>query len=860
MNELAKELERIFPLVSKPAQYLGEEIHVIRKSHDDVDVRVALAFPDAYEVGQSYVGFHILYHLINKRPDALAERAFAPWVDMEERMRSRSIPLFSLETKTPLSDFDLIGFTLQYELTYTNILNMLDLAGIPLYSSERNERHPLVVGGGTGAYNPEPIAPFFDFFVLGDGEEAIGEIVDAIREGKRSGLSREELLGRLAKIEGGYVPSLYDVQYDSDGTYLGTSPVGDAPSTVEARFVQRLARENYPERPLVPLTEIVHDRLSVEVMRGCTRGCRFCQAGMTYRPLRERAPQDVIDHARRGIEVSGWDEISLISLCTSDYTHLLTVCETLNRANEGSRVALSLPSMRPESFSSELAEHLQRIRRTGLTFAPEVGTERLRGVVNKQYAEEDLLEGLRIAYTSGWNVVKLYFMIGLPTESQEDLEGIVSLVQRAARIGRKIAGGKRLNVSISPFSPKPNTPFQWDAQDDTETFREKIRYLAGRISGRSVHLRWRDPKISLVEAALARGGRRCSEAVLRAWRSGAKFDSWTEFFDFERWEQAFLETGLTLRDAVQARSFDAPLPWDHLSPGVRKEFLLRERRHAVDEEGTPDCRNLDACAGCGIGRAICGALRGGDEQEVQEATRVDRAFGRRTRGRDQADQDVAGTRTRIEYAKRGGARLLSHLDLVRAFDRAIRKGNIPIAYSQGYHPHPRIAFGPPLALGIVGMKEYVDLQFSRPFGGDLMGALESGLPSGVDLLRSKSIFKKTESLSASIVFAQYEFRGRFGPEVQDALNRVLQAEELIVRRGEDKVMDIRPSIEYLAQDDTGEKLLLVVRMSGGGSARPKEVLQYLFGEVEEEVPVEEVVRTGLFIERDGRLFTPMDVI
>jgi len=347
---------------------------------------------------------------------------------------------------------------------------------------------------------------------------------------------------------------------------------------------------------------------------------------------------------------------------------------------------------------------------------------------------------------------------------------------------------------------------------------------------------------------------------MRAWRSGAKFDSWTEFFDFERWERAFLETGLTLRDAVQARSFDAPLPWDHLSPGVRKEFLLRERRHATDGRATPDCRHLDACAACGIGRATCEEVRGNDGRSPQKAVRPERAFGRRSKGRDRPGQDVVGTRIRIEYAKRGGARLLSHLDLVRAFDRAIRRADIPIAYSQGYHPHPKIAFGPPLALGILGMKEYVDLQLSRMFGSDLMGALADGLPSGVDLLRSKSIFKKTESLNASIALARYEFRGRFGPEVQDALNRVLEAEKLVVRRGEDKVMDIRSSIEYLARDDAGGRLFLVVRMSGGGSARPKEVLQHLFGVEEEGVPVEEVVRTGLFIERDGRLFTPMDVI
>ena len=862
MNELAENLERILPLVSKPAQYLGDEINVVRKNHDDVDVRVVLAFPDAYEIGQSYVGFHILYHLINRRPDALAERAFAPWVDMEERMRSRGIPLFSLESKTRLSDFDLIGFTLQYELTYTNILNMLHLADIPLCARDRDERHPLVVGGGMCAYNPEPLAPFFDLFVLGDGEEVIGEIIDTVREGKRSKLTREEMLNRLAEIEGIYVPSLYEERYGPAGTYLGTVPLGEAPAEVRARFVRRLAAENYPDRPLVPLTEIVHDRLSVEVMRGCTRGCRFCQAGMAYRPLRERSAEEVVDHAIRGIEASGWDEVSLVSLCTSDYTCLLAVCERLNGALSERRVALSLPSMRPESFSSELAELLQRVRRTGLTFAPEVGTERLRRVVNKEYLEEDLLEGIRIAYASGWNVVKLYFMIGLPTESEEDLEGIVSLVRRAAGIGRKAGGGKRLNVSISPFSPKPNTPFQWDAQDDTETLRGKIRYLTERISGRSLRLKWRNPEVSLVEAAFARGGRRCSDVVAHAWRSGAKFDSWTEFFDFERWERAFRETGLVLRDIVGARSLDAPLPWDHLSPGIRKEFLLRERRHAASEVSVPDCRDLDACAGCGIGRATCEEIRVCEERPPALQTAPGRAgaFGRRKKRREMPAQEVAGTRIRIEYTKRGGARLLSHLDLVRGFDRSIRRVKIPIAYSQGYHPHPKIAFGPPLALGIVGMKEYVDLQLSRPFAGDLTGGLGDGLPSGVDILRWKSIFRKTESLNASIVLARYEFRGRFGPEIEEAVDRILQADELIVRRGEDKVMDIRRSIEYLSRDDAGERIFLVVRMSGGGSARPREVLRHLFGETEDEFPLERVVRTGLFIERDGRLFTPMEVV
>ncbi len=870
MSELRARIERILPLVSKPARYLGNELNVIRKNHSLVKTKLVLAFPDVYEIGQSYTGFHILYHIVNKRPDALAERTFAPWPDMERLMRQEGIALFSLESATPLRCFDIVGFTLQHELNYTNILNMLDMAGIPLWARQRGEQDPLVLGGGPCAFNSEPLADFFDAFVIGDGEEAIGEIIDSLQATK--GVSRSERLRQLAKIEGVYVPALYRAEYDGEGNFKGIFPADPvAPEHILAR-VADLKRDNYSFRPLVPLTQITHDRLSVEIMRGCTRGCRFCSAGMTYRPVRERPVADLVEQVRKGIDASGWEEVSLLSLSTSDYSRLGQLLSQLGPLLTSRRLVLSLPSIRMDNFTLKLARSIQGIRRTGLTFAPEAGTQRLREVINKNLDEKELLETIRTAYSAGWGSVKLYFMIGLPTETYEDLDGIVELVRKIVYIGRQ-QGGKGLHLSISPFSPKPHTPFQWDAQDSLEQLKKKSYYLRDRIHWKSVRLKWREPEVSFIEAVFARGERKLSQVLWEAWKNGAKFDGWTDSFDFQRWMEAFQKVGIDPYKEVGARPFDAPLPWDHISPGVTREFLRKERERASVPEQTPDCRT--GCVGCGLPAQLRMKHRllsaseeatrsPGPEEEAKETA----LFGRRKKRKTTFVQ-IAKTRVRLKYAKGQQLKFLGHLDLVEMFHRAVRMARLPIDYSRGFHPRPKIAFGPPLSLGITSRAEYVDLQFAQPWLESVKDKLTLALPTGVDILEERPIFSKAESLNKIINLAEYTVK--LGPELdieelKQAIQKFQSDEALSVQRergGSVREIDIKAGIKEISllSSPTGVPMLRMLLLIGSNNdVRPTEVLECLLGWPREKVLSLDIGRTALYVDRNGKLISPMEVI
>jgi len=858
MKELWEQVERFLPLVSKPGRYLGNEWHTVRKRPEDVELQVALAFPDAYDVGGNYLGFAILYHLINRRDDALAERVFAPWPDMEEEMRRRGIPLFSLESKRPVREFDIVGFTLPYELTYTNILNMLDLAGIPLLSEERGEGDPLILAGGAGAYNPEPLAPCLDAVVVGDGEDAIGEILDLWKELKRSGVPRRERLRALARVPGVYVPSLYEVRYE-DGRFSGISPKEDGvPEVVEARWV-RLRPEHYPASPVVPLVDIAYDHIPVELMRGCTRGCRFCSAGMTYRPVRERPVAEVLEDIKRWVGATGWEEISLLSLSTSDYGGLYPLLERANEFLVPQRVALSLPSLRPDSFTEELAEAASQVRRAGITFAPEAGTQRLRNVINKDIEDEDLLRAVRIAYGKGWTTVKLYFMLGLPTEEWKDVEGIVQLVRRCAYVAREHGRNRKLHVSISPFSPKPHTPFQWEGMEDTASLRRKLSYLQRRLRRvPNVVLKWRRPEVTLLETALARGDRRLWQVIRGAWERGAKFDEWGEFFDFHRWAEAFEDAGIDLHMEVGPRDLEAPLPWDHIRPWVEKEFLRREREKAFSGEITPDCRS-GVCVGCG--REVCppGLLlkpNAGPSEETKEATR----YGRRPR-RSFASEPIARSLLRVRYAKEGVARFLGHLDTVRTFERVVRRAKVPVAYSQGFHPRPRLSFGPPLPLGMESTAEYIDIHLAEPYPRDIVVALNRTLPEGFRALEARPMFGKTPSLNSVISLATYRVEFEEPLELEELAARFMEQERVLVQRsakGKERTVDIRPGVRALSPDGN-RALEMWLSTTGEHSPRPYEVLEVLLGWPEERVRLLRVVRTGLFVEFDGRLKTPMEV-
>ncbi|MBM7583072.1 radical SAM family uncharacterized protein [Caldicoprobacter guelmensis] len=600
-------LDEILRQVSKPVRYMGNEYNMVEKDPSKVLIRFAFAFPDVYEVGMSHLGMKILYHLMNKREDTYCERVFAPWVDMEQKMREKRLPLFALETKDPIAMFDFVGFTLQYEMCYTNVINMLDLAGIPLRWWEREEHHPFVIAGGPCAYNIEPLADFFDLVVMGDGEEVINELLDVYRQWKMQGGRRQDFLMAAAGIPGVYVPRFYDVEYNPDGTVCSIKPNREGISPIiRKRVVRDLDKAYYPETMIVPYMDIVHDRIMLEVFRGCTRGCRFCQAGIIYRPVRERSVPRLMELAEKLISNTGYEELSLSSLSTSDYSDLEKLVKQLMKRFASQKVSFSLPSLRLDSFSRELIEEMIKVRKAGLTFAPEAGTQRLRDVINKGVTENDLLNSARQAFELGWDTVKLYFMIGLPTETREDLKGIAELAKKVkqcyfdATLGQR-AHRLRITISVASFVPKPFTPFQWVAQDTIEDLNDKIDFLKDKLRIKSVEFDWHDPRLSFLEAVFARGDRRLGKVLLKAWEMGCKFDGWAELFKYDTWLKAFEETGIDPEFyANRVRNKEEVFPWSHIDVGVTPSFLWREYQKALKGELTPDCRVR--CWGCGITR------------------------------------------------------------------------------------------------------------------------------------------------------------------------------------------------------------------------------------------------------------------
>ncbi len=600
---LRQKIENILPLVEKPARYTGGELNSVIKDKSNVDIRVAFCFPDVYEVGMSHLGMKILYSLLNRREDTWCERVFAPWVDMEDKMRENSIPLYGLESMEPVSDFDFVAFTLQYEMSYSNILNMLSLANIPLLQKDRKEGDPFVMMGGPCAYSAECLAPFADFFQLGEGEAIMDKCMDAYKEWKKSGLPRDEFLRMVSEIPGIYVPSFYDVSYKDDGKVEAITPLYSfVPEKVKKAVVENLDEAFYPDKFVVPFVEIVHDRIMLEIFRGCIRGCRFCQAGQIYRPVREKSADTLIKQAKALIDSTGYEEISLSSLSTSDYRSLKELTDALLDMTEKKRMNMALPSLRLDSFSMELMDKVSKVRKSSLTFAPEAGTQRMRDVINKGITEDDLMSSTEMAFRGGYSNLKLYFMIGLPFETIEDVCGIGELAKKVERVYNNIpkdmrAPNLRITLSVSSFVPKAFTPFQWAKQDTMEELRVKQYALKDNITSRKIKYNYHEAPVSVLEGVFARGDRRLAKVLIKAHEKGIRFDGWSEFFSMEKWMECFSECGLDPDFYTRERSFDEILPWDMIDVGVKKSFLIEEAKRAQRAEVTPNCR--EKCSACG---------------------------------------------------------------------------------------------------------------------------------------------------------------------------------------------------------------------------------------------------------------------
>ncbi|MBP7865396.1 MAG: TIGR03960 family B12-binding radical SAM protein [Acidobacteria bacterium] len=714
--------------VNRPGRYTGGEYNIVRKAGPGVASRVALVFPEVYEIGMSHLGTHLLYDLLNADPAVAAERFHCPWPDMEEQLRRRRHPILSLETGRPLADFDVVGVSVLYELTATNLLTVLDLAGIPFRSADRDGRHPLVVAGGPGVSNPEPLADFFDAVVIGDGEEALPEIIRLEREA-RAGRKRDRpgLLQRLAGVPGVYVPSLYPLA-ERDGRVTVDREAAAAlglPLPIRKRVVRDLAAFPLPAKPLVPSFEIVHDRITAEISRGCNQGCRFCHASFYYRPQRERPASQLLRWLLDAPEGTGWDEVSLSSLSSGGYTGIEDLAQILAPQLKRRQVSLSFPSLRAGSLSRRLAEAVSDYRKTGFTLAPEAGSQRLRDAVNKNLTEDQILEAVFTARRHGWDLVKLYFMIGLPGETDEDLEAVAALVRKIQDGARAVSGpgvSRRplsLNVSVSPFVPKPHTPFQWAAMDPPAELARKVSLLRGRLRDRAVKLKWHDPVVSRLEGVLSRGDRRVSAVVAEAWRRGARFDGWNEVFRPEAWEAAFEAVGVGPRTWLDALDPDTPTPWSHVDLGARTDWLRTEWDAALTSRLTPACVSESAgpapgeglrfrCRDCGAACTPADLARRSAENARFLAEALGPAPPGENRPADPAPGPSEAKPFRLTFSRSGPAVWLSHLDQVRVLQRTLRRSGMPIRYSEGFHPHPVLGFSPALGVGVAAASDYLD--------------------------------------------------------------------------------------------------------------------------------------------------------
>ena len=787
-----------FSQILRPSRYIDHEINIVKKDPEKVEVSIALAFPDVYEVGMSHLGLKILYHILNKESWIYAERVFCPWVDLEKRLRKEKIPLWSLESKRPLSEFDIIGFSLQHELCYTNILTMLSLCDIPFFSDERGDEHPFIIAGGPVCFNPEPVARFFDLIVIGDGEEVLLKICKVIREAKASGINKKEsILKALAQVEGIYIPSLKQ-------------------DKVKKAIVKDIDQYPFPDSQVVPFTEIVHDRLSIEIFRGCGRGCRFCQAGFIYRPIRERSPESVLEKAIMGLKKTGYEEISLLSLSSGDYSCIDVLIERLMDIVEDKKIALSLPSLRIDSMNPVIVEQIKRVRKTGFTLAPEAGNEDLRRVINKNISDEEILRISELVYKAGWNLIKLYFMVGLPTEQTKHVADIAKLSKEVLKCAGKRAKKNKLNISIATFVPKSHTPFMWEEQLSVEEAKERIFSVRDALKGSAIRVKWNDPELSWLEGIFSRGDRRLSDVIVSAWNMGARFDSWSEHFNKQIWERAFHENGVDPSEYLRGRSPDESLPWDHIDSGVKKDFLLAELKKAFKGELTEDCRKK--CNNCGV----C-------DKEIRLVLCKD-LFVNRIEIEKRREEHKPIKRYRMIYTKIDIAKFLSQLEVMRAIARAFRRSDIDLVYSQGFHPMPKISFSHALPVGVESVHEVMDVQIRGELDcTDAKSRINRELPKGIRILSVYEIPKKSRIFPKE---SHYLVVVKDGFIRESLLKNFDEQDKFCVKKG-DKEIDLKKIIKSISFEPDG-RLNIIVR-HGFGEVRILDIVKEIFGVEDKDI-------------------------
>ncbi|MFC2169458.1 TIGR03960 family B12-binding radical SAM protein [Acidobacteriota bacterium] len=826
MNEI--NLEEILQSVEKPGRYSGGEWNAIRKDPQKVKAKIALVFPDLYEIGMSYLGQRILYYVLNKHPSFLAERVFAPWIDMERLLRAKKTPLFSLENKIPLSQFDILGFSLLYELNYSNILTILDLGHIPLLSSERGLDHPLVVAGGPAVFNPEPVADFFDLFLIGDGEEAFIEIIEELLNLKKKTEKKNDVLRELAGIKGVYVPSFYTLHKPARSFLSSAKPIGNIPSKIEKRILFPFDKAPFPEKVIVPNIKTVFDRVAVEVARGCPHKCRFCQASSIYFPSRVKDPGFVLGKVFKGLQSSGYEDVSLSSLSISDYPYLEEIVEALMGELEKERISLSLSSLRPKGLTSAVVKNIKKVRKTGFTLVPEAGTDRLRRVINKKLNDEDILKASKNAFSQGWKLLKLYFMVGLPTEKEEDIDGILNLVNEIIRIGYEtLKFPPRIHLSVSSFIPKPHTPFQWIKMENEKGLIRKHGLIkSGLKKYPFVKFKKHSFKSSVLEAVFSRGDRRLNQVLIKAWKDGARFDGWSDLFNFNIWENAFKARKIDYHKYLFALDRNIDLPWDHIDTGLKKSFLLQELDKALKEEYTEPCqeKKCKECQGC----SVAPYYKREYLRKPQFLPQDFLAFRKKTK-------EVF--RYRANYSKLQNARFLSHMDMNNIIHRSFRRAGISVIHSKGFHPKMMFSYLPALSLGMEGKAEVLEFKAnSLYFEKDFVSRINEFLPPGIRFLSLKRLGPNKLSLSKDIKAIVYSVK-LMSQEIEKSIQTMRKERDIAVVEKSEIVRSLiddflekseNKYIEKITLSKKKERVFIYLKYDPQKAQRPHEIVERIF--------------------------------